>query len=132
MKKIKYYNKNPKFRNELRVKQVNTESERVPLGELAKENGLDMVEMAKKINISFLLADIIEGLILEVEEEIKKVDNTFTLNLKHPVSRIKIHSREMVRFVSETYSNGDGAIQFGDKSDELKELIYKFFDNENN
>lgn len=129
MKKIKYYNKNPKFKNELRVKQVKTES--VPLGELAKENGLDMIEMAKRINISFLLADIIEGLILEVEEEIKKVDNTLTLNLRHPVSRIKIHSREMVRFVSETYRNGDGAIDFGDKSDELKDLIFNYFEKKN-
>ena len=124
MKKIKYIGHKKPIMSVRKVQKY----EHVQISTIAEENNLDMSVIAKKINIAFLLADIMESLVLDIEDELKSTDNTVELQIKHPISRIKIHTRELVGFVSETYKNGDGAIDFGNKSDEYKKSILHLFD----
>lgn len=95
--------------------------------ELRTIEGYDRDKVAKMVNLIFLLADIQEGLIMDVEAEIQKADQSLTLPLRHPISRIKEHTCAMVRFVDtktdETYSSG-----FGENSDRIKEELYKIFE----
>jgi hypothetical protein len=94
--------------------------------ELRTIEGYDRDKVAKMVNLVFLLADIQEGLIMDIETEIRKADPSLTLPLRHPIERIKEHTSAMVRFVDtktdETYSDG-----FGETSDKIKEELLKTF-----
>ncbi|MFV0536794.1 MAG: hypothetical protein ACK5M3_05395 [Dysgonomonas sp.] len=94
--------------------------------ELRTITGYDRTKVAKLVNLVFILSDIQQGLIMDVEEEIRKADPSLTLPLRHPIERIKEHTSAMVRFVDtktdETYSEG-----FGETSDKIKEELFKAF-----
>lgn len=98
--------------------------EHIPVGEI---KGIDKHELAKRINLIFTLADVMESVAMDVESTLKKTDDTIVLPLVHPTQRIKIHSNEMVSFVDETLKL-EQAIGFGDLSDIIKEGLFESFD----
>ena len=107
------------------IKRV-TEVEKIPMRRVFEESKFDRTQMAFLINVIFSLSDIIHGLAIDAESELKNVDPELRLELRHPIERIKIHASEMVRFVdektSESFSEG-----FGEASDEVKELILGYY-----
>lgn len=88
--------------------------------------GYDRDKVAKMVNLCFLLADIQEGYILDIETEIRKADPSLTLPLRHPIERIKEHTRAMVSFVDNKtdpqFSEG-----FGENSDKIKGELSRLF-----
>lgn len=121
----------PGRKNFLRL-QVNspirrvTEVEKIPMSKVFEEAKFDRSRMAFLVNVIFSLADIINGLAVDAESELKNVDPELRLELRHPIERIKIHSSEMVRFVdektSESFSEG-----FGEAADEVREMILGYY-----
>lgn len=97
--------------------------EKKPLGEVCAEHGIDIRRIAKLVNLTFLLSDVIEGLVFDVENELKKSDTTLGLELRHPVSRIKTHTKEMIRFVDTTLQNEETSYDFATKSDAIREMV---------
>ena len=55
-----------------------------------------------------------------------KVGSDLELEMRHPIDRMKIHTREMVRFV-DTRTSERFAESYGETSDKLKELIIDFY-----
>lgn len=109
-------------------KKVYTPSadERVSLADAVMNNTeIDVRRLSVLVNMNHLLADVNEQLAMEAEEILKQVDSQLQLELRHPISRIKIHASEMVRFVdkhtNETFSEG-----FGYTADRLKEVVMDF------
>lgn len=107
------------------IKRI-TEVEKIPMSQVFDEAKFDRSRMAFLVNVIFSLSDIINGLTVDAESELKNVDPELRLELRHPIERIKIHSAEMVRFVdektSESFSEG-----FGEAADEVRELILEFY-----
>lgn len=103
-----------------------TEVEKIPMSKVFEEAKFDRSRMAFLVNVIFSLADIVNGLAIDVESELKKVDPELRLELRHPIERIKVHSAEMVRFVDEKTSESF-AEGFGEASDEVRELILEFY-----
>ena len=107
------------------IKRI-TEVEKIPMSQIFDEAKFDRTQMAFLINVIFSLSDIIHGLAIDAESELKNVDPELRLELRHPIERIKIHASEMVRFVdektSESFSEG-----FGEASDEVRELILGYY-----
>ncbi|WP_106832200.1 ATP-binding protein [Parabacteroides pacaensis] len=107
------------------IKKV-TEVEKIPMSQIFEEAKFDRSRMAFLVNVIFSLSDIIHGLAIDAESELKNVDPGLRLELRHPIERIKIHASEMVRFVdektSESFSEG-----FGEASDEMRELILGYY-----
>ena len=101
--------------------------ERKPLGEVCKENGIDTGKLSKLINLTFLLSDVMENLVMEVDTELKKADQNLRLELSHPISRIKVHASEMVKFVDNTLGNNSASLDFGEKSDEIRKMLENYF-----
>lgn len=105
-----------------------TAVEKIPMSRVFEESKFDRSQMAFLINVIFSLSDIIHGLAIDAESELKNVDPELRLELRHPIERIKIHASEMVRFVdektSESFSEG-----FGDASDEVKGIVLEFYNN---
>lgn len=103
-----------------------TAVEKIPMSRVFDEANFDRSRMAFLINVIFSLSDIIHGLAIDAESELKNVDPELRLELRHPIERIKVHASEMVRFVdektSESFSEG-----FGEASDEMKELILEYY-----
>lgn len=103
-----------------------TEVEKIPMSQIFEEAKFDRTRMAFLVNVIFSLADIINGLAVDAESELKNVDPELRLELRHPIERIKVHSSELVRFVdektSESFSEG-----FGEASDEVKEMILEYY-----
>lgn len=110
-----------------KAQKIKYVQERKPLIEVCKENNIDIAKMSKMINTIYLLADVMESLVIDAESELKKADPEFGIELKHPIQRIKIHSRVMVEFVNNTLKNKEAVYNFGEKADELRELIMEFF-----
>ena len=72
-----------------------------------------------KVNLVFLLADIQEQYMLELEKEVN-------YQFKQEVKAISSRCKKLIRFVDNALSE-EGQSQFGDTSDELRqkiELIY--------
>lgn len=107
------------------IKRI-TEVEKIPMSQVFDEAKFDRSRMAFLINVIFSLSDIIHGLAIDAESELKNVDPELRLELRHPIERIKVHASEMVRFVdektSESFSEG-----FGEASDEVRELILGYY-----
>lgn len=104
----------------------NTPEEKVPMGELMDSTKLNVNKMAFLVNVIYSLADIINGLAIDAESELKNVDPSLGLDLMHPIQRIKIHSSEMVRFVDQKTSK-NFAEGFGEASDDMKEIVLEFY-----
>lgn len=107
------------------IKRV-TEVEKIPLIKVIGEAQFDRTRMAFLVNVIFSLADIVNGLAVDAESELKKVDPELRLELRHSIERIKIHSAEMVRFVNEKTSESF-AEGFGEAADEVIELILRYY-----
>lgn len=107
------------------IKRI-TEVEKIPLSKVIEEVQFDRTRMAFLVNVIFSLADIVNGLAIDVESELKKVDPELRLELRHPIERIRIHSSELVRFVDEKASEGFSE-GFGEASDEMREIILDFY-----
>lgn len=107
------------------IKRI-TEVEKIPMSQVFDEAKFDRSRMAFLVNVIFSLSDIINGLTVDAESELKKVDPDLRLELRHPIERIKIHASEMVRFVdektSESFSEG-----FGEAADEVREMILGYY-----
>lgn len=107
------------------IKKV-TEVEKIPMSQIFEEAKFDRTRMAFFVNVIFSLADIVNGLAVDAESELKNVDPELRLELRHPIERIKIHSSELVRFVdektSESFSEG-----FGEAADEVREMILGYY-----
>lgn len=128
-KRVKYQpqRKKPLFKRLKKVQPTSCEVERKPLGEVCKENNVDMTKVSKMVNLSFLLADVIAGLVFDVESELKKADPMLGLELRHPIERIKIHSQAMVKFVDNTLNNEEASFDFGEKSEEIRTMLENHF-----
>lgn len=100
--------------------------EKVPMGDLMSNAKLNINKMAFLVNVIYSLADIINGLAVDADSELKNVDPSLGLELMHPVQRIKIHSSEMVRFVDE-YVGGKFSEGFGEASDDMREIVLEFY-----
>lgn len=115
----------PMIQTKSPVRRV-TEVEKIPMSQVFEETQFDRTRMAFLVNVIFSLADIVNGLAIDAESELKKVDPELRLELRHPIERIKIHSAEMVRFVdektSESFSEG-----FGEAADEVREMILGYY-----
>lgn len=107
---------------------TNSSTEKIPMGNLMGNSQLNINKMAFLVNVIYSLADIINGLAVDAESELKNVDPSLGLDLMHPVQRIKIHSSEMVRFVDE-YVGGKFSEGFGEASDEMREIVLEFYNN---
>lgn len=109
------------------IKRI-TAVEKIPMSQIFDEAEFDRSRMAFLINVIFSLSDIIHGLAIDAESELKNVDPELRLELRHPIERIKVHASEMVRFVdektSESFSEG-----FGEASDEMREIVLEFYNN---
>jgi len=79
--------------------------------------------ISARLNVCYLLADIIEGTIMDVERDLKKIDETIELPIRHSAERIKIHTKNMVSLVNKC--DFDYAVNFGEVSDKLKLAIFK-------
>lgn len=103
-----------------------TAVEKIPMSRVFEEAKFDRTQMAFLINVIFSLSDIIHGLAIDAESELKNVDPELRLELRHPIERIKVHASEMVRFVdektSESFSEG-----FGEASDDMREIVLEFY-----
>ena len=95
-----------------KTQKIKYVQERKPLIEVCQEKNIDISKMAKMINTIHLLADVMESLVIDVESELKKADPEFGIELKHPIQRIKIHSRVMVEFVNNTLKKQRSRVQF--------------------
>ena len=81
-------------------------------------------EINVKTNLLFALADIQEGLIVDIESHAMSL-NSYQFNLKHKVGTIKRVTGELRAFVNKTFSKkADQNELFGITSDELKELLF--------
>lgn len=109
------------------IKRI-TAVEKIPMSRVFEEAKFDRSRMAFLINVIFSLSDIIHGLAIDAESELKNVDPELRLELRHPIERIKVHASEMVRFVdektSESFSEG-----FGESSDKMREIVLEFYNN---
>lgn len=94
--------------------------------ELGTVQGYDRDKVAKMVNLCFLLADIQEGYIMDIESEIRKADPSLTLPLRHPIERIKEHTRAMVNFV-DNKTDPQFAEGFGENSDKIKGELSRLF-----
>ena len=94
--------------------------------DLFKTGKVDVSKLAFCVNVCYNLADLMETLVLEAESELKKVGSDLELEMRHPIDRMKIHTREMVRFV-DTRTSERFAESYGETSDKLKELIIDFY-----
>lgn len=101
--------------------------ERKTLAQLFEENNINTDEVAFKIKCSYMLADVVEAFITDVESEMKKIDVGYNLEIMHPIQRLKIHSRVLVELVDKSLTNKESVAKFGERADELKELIMEFF-----
>ena len=99
---------------------------RFELKDLFKTGKVDVSKLAFCVNVCYNLADLMETLVLEAESELKKVVSDLELEMRHPIDRMKIHTREMVRFV-DTRTSERFAESYGETSDKLKELIIDFY-----
>ncbi len=99
---------------------------RFELKDLFKTGKVDVSKLAFCVNVCYNLADLMETLVLEAESELKKVGSDLELEMRHPIDRMKIHTREMVRFV-DTRTSERFAESYGETSDKLKELIIDFY-----
>lgn len=115
----------PKIQVKMPHRKVVSE-ERMPMSEVFENANFDRSRMAFLVNVIFSLSDIIHGLVIDVESELKKVDPGLRLELRHPIERIKIHASEMVCFVDEKTSESF-AEGFGEASDQMKEIILDFY-----
>lgn len=86
----------------------------------------DMEYMALRINLTFLLADIQESLIMEAEHKLQETNAEYSLDMKNSIQRIKVHTRNLVSFVDNTASE-QFALGFGEKSDEIKGQLLEMF-----
>ena len=100
--------------------------ERIELKELFQTGKVDVQKLAFCVNVCYNLADLMETLVLEAEAELKKAGPDLGLEMRHPIERMKIHTREMVRFV-DTRTSEQFAESYGETSDRLKELIIDFY-----
>lgn len=115
----------PKMQTKPIVQRV-TEVEKIPMSQIFEEANFNRTRMAFLVNVIFSLADIVNGLAVDAESELKKVDPELRLELRHPVERIKIHSSELVRFVDEKASEGFSE-GFGEAADEVREMILEYY-----
>lgn len=97
--------------------------EKVSLREAA---GDDMAWMAPRVNLTYILADIQQMLMMEVEEKIKEKDADLSLDMRNSIERIKAHAGNLVSFVDK-HATEEYAIGFGEKADEIRELLFKMF-----
>jgi len=102
------------------VRQVQT------VKEILDGSNVDGLMIKRKLNICYLLADIMEGLIIDAQSELKKVDSTLKLPILYSAERIKAHTSEMVRLV-DAQKDYEYSESFGDLSDELKTVILNQF-----
>lgn len=109
------------------IKRI-TAVEKIPMSRVFEEAKFDRSRMAFLINVIFSLSDIIHGLAIDAESELKNVDPELRLELRHPIERIKIHASEMVRFVDEKTSESF-AEGFGEASDEMIGIVLEFYHN---
>ena len=86
----------------------------------------DMEYMALRINLTFLLADIQESLIMEAEHKLQETNAEYSLDMKNSIQRIKVHTRNLVSFFDNTASE-KFALGFGEKSDEIKGQLLEMF-----
>lgn len=100
--------------------------ERIELKELFKTGKVDVQKLAFCVNVCYNLADLMETLVLDAESELKKAGPDLELEMRHPIGRMKIHTREMVRFV-DTKTSEQFAESYGETSDRLKALILDFY-----
>lgn len=82
--------------------------------------------MSKLINLSFILADIQDGIATDLESELRKADPTLSLPLKRSIDRIKAHASSMVDFVDKE-TGSEFSEGFGEFSDKIKEGLFKAF-----
>lgn len=100
--------------------------EKIELKEIFQTRKIDVSKLAFCVNICYNLADLMETLVLDAEAELKKAGPDLGLEMRHPIERMKIHTREMVRFVDSKTSE-KFAESYGKTSDRLKELIINFY-----
>ena len=84
----------------------------------------DWQELAKKINVIYVLADVQESLILEVEKKLKR-EGELEFSVKHYVNNIKNNARLLVQQVNR-YAKVHND-NFAHDADELKKIIDMVF-----
>jgi hypothetical protein len=81
-------------------------------------------KLSEKVNVVYLLADLSESLILEIEKDLKG-KGELKFEVKHLVNQIKNSSRLMVQHVDKYASVHND--NFAKDADRLKELIDQEF-----
>ena len=102
--------------------------ERLELQDLFKTGKVNVQKLAFCVNVCYNLADLMETLIFEAEAELKKAGPNLGFEIRHSIERMKIQTREMVRFV-DLKTSEKFAESYGETSDRLKELIIDFYKN---
>lgn len=95
--------------------------------ELSNISGYDRTRVAKLVNLAFLLGDVMEGVAIDIESEIKKADKSLTLPLRHSIEWIRKHTRDMVSFV-DNKTDSEFSEGFGETSDKIKKELFKAFE----
>ena len=109
-----------------RTKKQKEERYSQTVKEILDGSNVDSLMITRKLNVCYLLADIMEGLIIDAESELKKVDSTLKLPILYSAERIRAHTSEMVRLVDAQKDNEYSA-SFGELSDKLKTIILNQF-----
>ena len=78
-------------------------------------------EMATKTNFIFALAIVQEGLILEIEESMRK-NNSFRFLYKQKVNIIKKNAGDLRAIINQF--DPENAEKFGDESEKIERFLY--------
>jgi len=108
-------------------KRRNEKFEKVTLKELLKTNPFDYHKVGRLINQVYLLVDIAEGYIVEVDHELSKAGVNLSIDIRNSIERLKAHSRNVVGFVDKNTSY-DYAESFGNASDLIREKLEEHFE----
>lgn len=87
-----------------------------------EKRGVDVLNITKKTNLLFLLADLIESVSREIKDELKSKE-VFRFEVKMHIDKLLHHSSALVRLVDTTV-DGNTAEQFGDDADNLRNILY--------
>lgn len=108
-------------------KRKNEKFEKIALGDLIKTHPFDYHKVGKLINQVYLLVDIAEAYIVEVDHELTKSGIHLSIDIRNSIERLKAHSRNVVGFIDKNTSL-EYAESFGMTSDLLREKIEKHFE----
>lgn len=111
-----------------RIRQRGNQPERTVAASpdaVINNNNIDIKKLALLVNVSHLVADVNEQLVMDINDILKNADPNLKLQFERSVRQIKYHTADMVRFV-DTKMDEKFSEQFADAADALKEVIMTY------